>query len=121
MQLDKDSGNNEKSKVQTMAKRIIRIGAIRQGDRCNHRRQGQHWKELDNKISCAEKQGDKCTVWIGIKRYNAYVLKEGNDWMVYFRHAESVREADERYMERYRKHKKRVPMGRSVHVGRKVD
>lgn len=121
MQLDKIPRVNGESYIQSMATMLVRARAIRQGNRRNNRLERKHRKIMDNKISSAEKQGNKRPIWFGSERYNAYVFKEANNWLVYFRHAPCELQTGKEYMERYRKHQKRLPVGRQVHMGREMD
>lgn len=121
MFMDKDTRVYEKSSVQTLAESIAGARTKRQRNRCHHRSKREHWEIMDNEVLVFEKSGDEYTLWIRGERYHAYVSEASKYWLVYLRHAESEHQAGKKYMERYRKHKERISMGRPLHVGGEVD
>lgn len=122
MLVDKDTRKHEESNLQTLAESTAGSGARRQTDRRDHRFTREFREELANKILRSEDESYKRAFWFGGQRYNAYVLEEGSaEWIVYIRYAPRHNETEQERVERYREYKKRILMGRQVHMGRKVD
>jgi len=122
MLVDKNTREYEESRVQTVAESPTGPGARRQTDRRDHRFTREFREELANKILRSEDESYKRAFWFRGQRYNAYVLEEGSaEWIVYIRYAPCNNETEQERVERYRKYKERVLVGRPLHMGGKVD
>ena len=122
MLVDKNTREYEESRVPTVAESPAGSGTRRQTDRRNHRFTREFREELANKILRSEDESYKRAFRFRKQRYNAYVLEEGSaEWIVYIRYAPCHNETEQERVERYREYKKRLLMGRPVHMGGEVD